>query len=78
MVTIFLLLARRMRLWSLLRYFILLSTVALWIIASEYLVMLRLLILFNSAKPCRKCVFQEGESGIVELSFIFYEAIGYR
>jgi hypothetical protein len=60
------------------RYFILLSMAALWVIASEYLVMLWSPIVFSGAKPFRKCVFQEGESGIVKLSFIFYEAIGYK
>jgi hypothetical protein len=50
---------------------------ASWVIATEYLVTLRSLITFNGAKPCKKCVFQYGESGIVELSFIFYEATGY-
>ncbi len=35
----------------------------------------RLLIAFNGARPCRRCVFQEG--GAALLGFIFYEVIGY-
>ncbi len=37
--------------------------------------MLRLLIVLNGAKPCRKYVFEEGESGIVELCLFFMKLL---
>jgi hypothetical protein len=69
MVTFFLLSAMRMKLWPLLRYFILLSMAVSWVIASVYFVTLRSQIAFNGARPCWKCIFQEGESGIVGFLF---------
>ncbi len=47
---------------------ILVSTVAWISIASEYLTKLRLPNTFSGSRPVIKCVFQEGEIGIVKLS----------
>jgi hypothetical protein len=63
--TCFLLSATRIRLLSSLRYFILVSTAASWVIASVNFPALRSPIAFAAAKPWRKCVFQEGDRGIV-------------
>jgi len=67
--TCFLLSATRIRLLSSLRYFILVSTVASWVVALVNFLALRSPIAFKGANPCRKCVFQQGESGIVGDSY---------